>query len=434
VTVAIKFENISKLYRLGEIGTGTLAHDLHRAWAKLRGKPDPFANVGQVNDRTQSPPNSSRLAPSSSYVWTLKDINFEVQQGEILGIIGRNGAGKSTLLKLLSRVTAPTTGSIKSRGRIASLLEVGTGFHPELTGRENVYLNGAILGMRRHEITKRLEEIVEFSGCAKYIDTPVKRYSSGMMVRLGFAVAAHLDCEILVVDEVLAVGDAEFQKKCIGKMSSVSRESGRTILFVSHNLAAVRHLCTSGIVLTRGNLAMTGTAREAVDYYYDENWQFAKNVKPTIQSDILYWSKNDGESTGLAFCGEQYNFLIKYSLKHPVHEPEFGIRIFSADGTKVTTLVSNLQHQELPLEISGSGEVTCAVKNVSLMPGTYTIQLVLFQPGQLICENLFAGQLTVEMSENAKDAIPSKARWSHDYGLLYQDAHWHTKNPSENTH
>lgn len=267
MTVAIKFENISKLYRLGEVGTGTLAHDLHRAWAKLRGKPDPFAKVGQVNDRTQSSPSSSRQDPSSSYVWALKDINFEVQQGEILGIIGRNGAGKSTLLKLLSRVTAPTTGSIKSRGRIASLLEVGTGFHPELTGRENIYLNGTILGMRRHEITKQLEEIVEFSGCAKYIDTPVKRYSSGMMVRLGFAVAAHLLCETLVVDEVLAVGDVEFQNKCIGKMRDVANNSGRAVLFVSHNMTAVQSLCTRAILVKHGRVQCDDRPSKVVPEY-----------------------------------------------------------------------------------------------------------------------------------------------------------------------
>ncbi|MCX7987433.1 MAG: ABC transporter ATP-binding protein, partial [Bacteroidales bacterium] len=228
----IKVEGVSKLYRLGEVGTGTLSHDLKRWWYRIRGKEDPYLKIGQVNDRTQR-------AEKGEMVWALRDINFEVQQGEVLGIIGRNGAGKSTLLKILSRITSPTEGAVKVKGRIASLLEVGTGFHPEMTGRENIYMNGTLMGMRRWEIDRRLDEIVEFAGVAKYLDTPVKRYSSGMTVRLGFAVAAHLNAEILLVDEVLAVGDAEFQKKALGKMHEVSHDQGRTVLFVSHNMGAV---------------------------------------------------------------------------------------------------------------------------------------------------------------------------------------------------
>jgi lipopolysaccharide transport system ATP-binding protein len=243
----IKVENLSKQYRLGLVGTGTLAHDLNRWWCRMRGKEDPYLQVGQTNDRTTK--------GSSEYVWALKDVNFEVKRGEMLGIIGRNGAGKSTLLKILSRVTAPTTGSVKARGRIAALLEVGTGFHPELTGRENLYLNGALNGMTQAEVTRKFDEIVDFSGCERYIDTPVKRYSSGMSVRLGFAVAAHLEPEILIVDEVLAVGDAEFQKKCIGKMQDVAGH-GRTVLFVSHNMNAIEQLCSSVLVLSNGELIM----------------------------------------------------------------------------------------------------------------------------------------------------------------------------------
>ena len=220
--LAIKAENISKQYRLGEVGTGTISHDLNRFWYKVRGKDDPYLNIGEANDRSSK--------GESDYVWSLRDINFEIEQGDAVGIIGRNGAGKSTLLKLLSKVTKPTTGNFKINGRIASLLEVGTGFNPEMTGRENIYLNGAILGMRRAEITRKLDEIVAFSGVERYIDTPVKRYSSGMYVRLAFAVAAHLESEILIIDEVLAVGDAEFQKKCIGKMKDVSENQGRTVL------------------------------------------------------------------------------------------------------------------------------------------------------------------------------------------------------------
>jgi lipopolysaccharide transport system ATP-binding protein len=259
----IKVENVSKQYRLGTIGSGTLRRDFNQWLSKIRGKEDPYAKIGETNDRTQK--------GKSDLVWALKDINFEVMPGEILGIIGKNGAGKSTLLKILSKVTGPTTGSISYNGRIGSLLEVGTGFHPELTGRENIFLNGAILGMTKHEIRSKLDEIIDFSGCERYIDTPVKRYSSGMTVRLGFAVAAHLEPEILVVDEVLAVGDAEFQKKAIGKMQDVSRNDGRTVLFVSHNLASIQKLCKSAILLKNGMLTLQDKVEEVLSYYMNES-------------------------------------------------------------------------------------------------------------------------------------------------------------------
>ena len=257
---AIEFENISKQYRLGLVSTGTIANDLNRWWTmNVLRKEDPYLKIGETNDRSKK--------GASEYVWALKDINFKVEQGDVVGIIGKNGAGKSTLLKLLSRVTTPTTGQIRVRGRIASLLEVGTGFHPEMTGRENIFMNGAIMGMTKQEIGRKLDEIVDFSGCERYIDTPVKRYSSGMTVRLGFAIAAHLEPEILVVDEVLAVGDAEFQKKAIGKMQDVAHGQGRTVLFVSHNMAAVRNLCKKGIVLDNGTIAFDGCIDDSVDYY-----------------------------------------------------------------------------------------------------------------------------------------------------------------------
>ena len=255
----IKIENISKLYRLGQVGTGTLQQDIKRWWWKTMGKGDPFAKIGETNNRT--------IKGSSDYVWALKDINFEVKKGEVLGIIGRNGAGKSTLLKILSKTTSPTSGCIKINGRIASLLEVGTGFHPELSGRENIFLNGAILGMTKREIRYKFDEIVNFSGVERYIDTPVKRYSSGMYVRLAFAVAAHLEPDILIVDEVLAVGDAEFQKKCLGKMKDVSVNDGRTVLFVSHNMAAVKTLCNKGVVMQHGEISYIGGALDSVEYY-----------------------------------------------------------------------------------------------------------------------------------------------------------------------
>lgn len=263
MNLAIKIENISKLYRLGQVGTGTLQQDLKRWWWKTMGKGDPFAKIGETNDRTTK--------GSSDYVWALKEVSFDVKQGEVLGIIGRNGAGKSTLLKILSKTTSPTSGCIKINGRIASLLEVGTGFHPELTGRENIFLNGAILGMTKREIRSKFDEIVNFSGVERYIDTPVKRYSSGMYVRLAFAVAAHLEPEILVVDEVLAVGDAEFQKKCLGKMKDVSVNDGRTVLFVSHNMAAIKTLCNHGVVMQHGGVSYMGGALESVEYYQKLN-------------------------------------------------------------------------------------------------------------------------------------------------------------------
>lgn len=268
----IKVENLSKQYRLGLVGTGTITHDLNRWWHTMRGKEDPYLKIGETNDRATK--------GVSDYVWALKDINFEVKQGQILGVIGKNGAGKSTLLKLLSRVTTPTTGEIKAKGRIASLLEVGTGFHPELTGRDNIFLNGAILGMTKAEIKLKFDEIVEFSGTSRYIDTPVKRYSSGMRVRLAFAVAAHLEPEILIVDEVLAVGDAEFQKKAIGKIQDVSKGEGRTVLFVSHNMASIKALCNSGLLLENGKIVASGKISTVIDQY----------VNSTPLNDKREWS------------------------------------------------------------------------------------------------------------------------------------------------
>lgn len=280
MSTAIEFNNVSKLYRLGLVSSGTLSNDLKRWWTmNILGKEDPFLKVGSINDRSK--------AADSDYVWALKDIDFKVEQGDVVGIIGKNGAGKSTLLKLLSKVTGPTTGTIKAKGRIASLLEVGTGFHSELTGRENIYMNGTILGMTKKEIDSKIDEIVDFSGCERYIDTPVKRYSSGMTVRLGFAVAAHLDPEILVVDEVLAVGDAEFQKKAIGKMQDVSKGEGRTVLFVSHNMDSIRSLCKNGVLLKNGMVEMTGPVDDVVSAYLAANAEEMGDVSvyDNIQSE-----------------------------------------------------------------------------------------------------------------------------------------------------
>ena len=309
---AIEFENVSKQYRLGLVSTGTLRHDINRWWqTSILGKEDPYLKIGETNDRSTK--------GNSEYVWALKDINFKVEQGDVVGIIGKNGAGKSTLLKLLSRVTGPTTGVIRAHGRIGSLLEVGTGFHGEMTGRENIFMNGAILGMTRHEIQAKLDEIIDFSGCERYIDTPVKRYSSGMTVRLGFAVAAFLDPEILVVDEVLAVGDAEFQKKAIGKMKDVSQGEGRTVLFVSHNMTSVKNLCNHGVLLENGMVRMIGDVEEVVNEYIHEepidlgynltNYEeFEGNGELRVgRIDI----RSEGEPNGMVFNNKPVRFKIE---------------------------------------------------------------------------------------------------------------------------
>lgn len=299
--LVIKVENLSKQYRLGTVGTGSFAHDVNRIWYRVRGKEDPYLRIGEVNQRDK--------ASDSEYVWALTDVNFEVNQGDVLGIIGRNGAGKSTLLKILSRTTAPTKGSIKIKGRIASLLEVGTGFHPELTGRENIFLNGAILGMTKKEIRSKFDEIVDFAGVERYIDTPVKRYSSGMYVRLAFGVAAHLEPEILVVDEVLAVGDAEFQKKALGKMKDVSSNQGRTVLFVSHNMSAVQNLCTKGLLMNHGTVTVGGEIQTVIRHYQELNESTAGSWDNLIR-------KGSGKCmvTGLAIETEEGQELQRFRL------------------------------------------------------------------------------------------------------------------------
>lgn len=310
----ISVENLSKLYRLGETTTGTLSHDLNRWWHRVRGKEDPYAKVGQTNDRTKK--------GASDYVWALKDLSFEVKRGEVLGVIGRNGAGKSTLLKMLSRVTVPTSGRIRMNGRIASMLEVGTGFHPELTGRENIYLNGAILGMRRPEIARKMDEIVDFSGCAAYLDTPVKRYSSGMLVRLAFSVAASLDAEILIIDEVLAVGDGEFHKKCLGKMNDVAN-SGRTLLFVSHNMGLISSLCQRVIVMENGTLGFDGPVSQGVLTYYSKGksspyeveYEKADAPPSSTGAKLVYASVEDSAGTPIPEIGLADSFAIRMDFR-----------------------------------------------------------------------------------------------------------------------
>ena len=325
--IILKAENISKQYRLGQVGTGTLSHDINRWWHKVRGRENPYLKIGETNDRSTK--------GNSDYVWALQDINFEVERGEVLGIIGKNGAGKSTLLKILSKVTAPTTGSIKSRGRIASLLEVGTGFNGEMTGRENIFLNGAILGMTKKEISSKLDEIIEFSGCERYIDTPVKRYSSGMTVRLAFAVAAFLEPEILVIDEVLAVGDAEFQKKAIGKMQDISREGGRTVLFVSHNMAAVKSLCTRGIVIENGSIKSEGDIDYIIEEYFNEVQTVNDGKRIEISDNFLgfftKWFVKNTDSFDI-FSNDKANICFEFVSHKHLKNCELGLAVRNFEG------------------------------------------------------------------------------------------------------
>jgi lipopolysaccharide transport system ATP-binding protein len=342
--LAIKAENISKQYRLGEIGTGTLSHDLNRIWYKLRGKEDPYIKIGESNDRS--------IKGKSEYVWSLREINFEIEQGDAVGIIGRNGAGKSTLLKILSKVTKPTTGSIKVKGRIASLLEVGTGFNPEMTGRENIYLNGAILGMRKAEITRKLDEIIDFSGVERYIDTPVKRYSSGMYVRLAFAVAAHLESEILIVDEVLAVGDAEFQKKCLGKMGDISKGEGRTVLFVSHQLGAVATLCNKGMLLENGGIIDYGTTTNIIEkYLLPNNKELTLNSYlpkiESVESKKIFFTKaetlnSNNQCTDSFGFNEEIKIRLVITIKANINNVVLGIGIQDKFNVRVCTFMNYL--------------------------------------------------------------------------------------------
>lgn len=360
----IKIENLGKQYRLGSVGTGTLAHDVTRWWYNVRGKEDPYLKIGEVNDRT--------TVGTSDYVWALKDVNFEVQQGEILGIVGKNGAGKSTLLKLLSRVTAPTTGKITCHGRIASLLEVGTGFHPELTGRENIYLNGAILGMTKKEIASKFDEIVDFAGCAKYIETPVKRYSSGMYVRLAFAVAAHLEPDILVVDEVLAVGDAEFQKKAIGKMQDISQQSGRTVLFVSHNLKTIEMLCKRCVLLHNGTVELIGPTNEILNKYQED--LLSGSEWKRIGSQEVSFESYSTNAVNVEL-GEDLKVELMLRKKIDIKDVSISIDIRN-DSNEFMAHINNADDQyTCEFDENNELKLTITIKQITMAPGNYMMSL-----------------------------------------------------------
>jgi lipopolysaccharide transport system ATP-binding protein len=384
---AIKVEHLSKAYQIGQIGTGTISRDLERFWVtKVRRKEDPFLKIGEANDRS--------VKGESDIVWSLRDINFEVGQGEAVGIIGKNGAGKSTLLKLLSRVTGPTSGEIKIKGRIASLLEVGTGFHPELTGRENIFLNGAILGMRKKEIKRKLDEIIDFSGVARYVDTPVKRYSSGMYVRLAFAVAAHLESEILIVDEVLAVGDAEFQKKCLGKMSDISKGQGRTVLFVSHNMASVKNLCQKGILLENGQLRTQGGIDHVIDAYLYETSdrrenqslvEFENKRGDIYVKSVSIASNENGKTidTGVFPMGTAFTVAVNVANTRETTGIKCSIVISSASGLKVCAIRSHEMHKGV-FRPRRDFQLSVAIRDLKLMPGDYLITVGLAENNETI--------------------------------------------------
>jgi ABC-type polysaccharide/polyol phosphate transport system ATPase subunit len=395
---AIKVENLSKIYRLGEIGTGTISRDLER-WVKMKvmGKEDPFLKIGESNDRSKK--------GSSDIVYSLKDINFEIQQGDAVGIIGRNGAGKSTLLKILSRVTTPTTGKINIKGRVASLLEVGTGFHPELTGRENIYLNGAILGMRKKEIDRKFDEIVDFSGVERYIDTPVKRYSSGMYVRLAFAVAAHLESEILIVDEVLAVGDAEFQKKCLGKMGEVSKGDGRTVLFVSHNMAAVNLLCNKAISLQFGNLIENGSVFNVINNYININTDVGSSIEINKKvSEIILRSGKilnfKNENINIINFNESWKIQIEFEVVNKIENIIFGFGITSNSEVAINTSWGDLINFD-----KGFYKFDFLISDFPLQAGKYNIVFGITKDKTSIYYNDQFLSLQVEFKKNINQII-----------------------------
>ncbi len=364
----IEVENLSKLYDLGLVGTGTLSKDLNRAWARITGKADPYATLAELNDRTKK--------SKSSTVFALKDINFSVEQGDVVGIIGKNGAGKSTLLKILSQITSPSSGNIKIKGRVASLLEVGTGMHPEMTARQNIYLNGSIMGMRRYEITRKLDEIVDFAGIGKYLDTPIKRFSSGMQVRLGFAVAAHLEPEILIVDEVLAVGDAEFQKKAIGKMQDISKGEGRTVLFVSHHLNSVKSLCKSGILLKNGEVDSIGEIEKVIENYINSN---SAEKKVSTFEDSIIKSASLINTNNEFYSNQKIEIQFESTFDEHIKNSKFLVQVLTNSDTIITSFETEIPMCNSLLKLT--------IPSNSLFKGEYKINFIVYRPGVQQFEN-----------------------------------------------
>jgi lipopolysaccharide transport system ATP-binding protein len=404
MSIALKVENLSKAYQLGQIGTGTISRDLERWYARVRGKEDPFLRIGEVNDQ--------HTRSESDVAWSLKDINFEIEQGDAVGIIGRNGAGKSTLLKILSKITSPTTGKISGKGRVASLLEVGTGFHPELSGRENIFLNGAILGMRKKEINRKLDEIVDFAGVERYLDTPVKRYSSGMYVRLAFAVAAYLESEILIVDEVLAVGDAEFQKKCLGKMSEVSKGDGRTVLFVSHNMQSISKLCNNSLLLANGRNIAYGATNKIINLYNQKESQIQQITFDTGYVEFLSITQN----RHLIVIECKYRDFGGFAF------PCFGFMISDRYNNKIFGSNSLLHPPKKPFERSEKGVITAEVEFPKLIDGTYYLT-VWFGDGT---EDYFHQEHVLAFEVEMMSLIGSQVDGS-EVGSVIPQINWHNE-------
>ena len=405
----IKITNLKKKYKLGLIGSGTLSEDLQSWWARRRGKEDPNLKLDEKQIDTKE-------------FWALNGINLEVKRGETLGIIGANGAGKSTLLKILSRVTAPTEGEVKIKGRISSMLEVGTGFHGELTGRENIYLNGAILGMSRREVDKKIEDIIEFSECRKFIDTPVKRYSSGMYVKLAFAVAAHLDSEILVMDEVLAVGDMKFQEKCLGKMGDVADKEGRTVLYVSHNMSTIQQLCSRCVVLDKGTVIYDGSVEEAIRIY------MGTVQKSLTRVDLSTLSRSEEHKGDVAFMKElellhqnesildvdsKMQFRLCYTTKQDGLNMYIRVILRYADGTPVTMITSR---KPIISHADKEENVVFEIDNMHIVPGKYTISIILYEVNQFgtyrNCDGVKDAYVFEIQSQNE---YAHKMEWSHRY-------------------
>lgn len=408
MALALKIEELSKAYRLGQFNTGALSQDLKRWWALARGKEDPFLKIGEANNR--------QVASDSSVVWSLKDINLDIEQGDTFGVVGKNGAGKSTLLKVLSRVTSPTQGSFKLRGRVASLLEVGTGFHPELTGRENIFLNGAILGMRKREIQVKFDEIVDFAGVARYVDTPVKRYSSGMYVRLAFAVAAHLESEILIVDEVLAVGDQEFQKKCVGKMGEVSRGQGRTVLFVSHNMASVKRLCKHGILLNRGTVKTIGNIDAVINDYLNEGAVGSTYTNDETDGALVIRKMWIEDELGEGRNDFRYDegFSIRFSIDVTNFREGSSIFVMVLDQNKRRVFPA-----ETPVNRNKT-EYSLHISPVCLTRGSFSLHAFTHVPGQeMLNEVEDACQFTI-----VDHRSPLSIHGDYDYGVVFGDYKW----------
>jgi lipopolysaccharide transport system ATP-binding protein len=418
--IVLQANKISKQYRLGQVGTGTISHDVNRWWHRVRGKEDPYLKIGEENDRTKK--------GNSEYVWALRDINFKLFKGDVLGIIGRNGAGKSTLLKILSRTTMPTTGTVKIKGRVASLLEVGTGFHPELSGRENIFLNGAILGMTKKEIERKFDEIVDFAGVERYIDTPVKRYSSGMYVRLAFGVAAHLEPEVLIVDEVLAVGDTEFQKKALGKMKDVSNKEGRTVLFVSHNMHAIRRLCNKAVLMENGRIEASGNTTDVLNIYNSKedliqvNYSF--NDKAVVLGETgfdlldIFIKSGEIEKNNISICD---NFEICIKIKRNNSKARLGVTLILKDANDLIVF-SSIASNNFSID-EDFFLLTCNIPGNLLNNILYITSFIFYNNN---FENLFFLEDIVKINLDDSDLLRGDFQGNFE-GIIRPKLYWDTK-------